>query len=65
MTEEQEKAIYLIGLFIGCGNDNNIEVARKCAINCVKQIIEACEYNNVEVYNTNWWNKVIEEIKNI
>lgn len=31
----------------------------------VDEIISACEYNNVEVWNTDWWNKVKEKIDKI
>jgi hypothetical protein len=37
--------------------------AKRCAILCCQKIIAACEFNYVESYNTDWWNKVIEEIK--
>jgi len=33
--------------------------------NCIDEIIEACEYNHVESYNTDWWNKVKEELENL
>ena len=37
--------------------------AKKCSVEAVNQIISACEYNNVESYNTEWWNEVITELK--
>lgn len=36
---------------------------KQCTLICVEEIISACEYNFVESYNTDWWNKVIEEIQ--
>lgn len=36
---------------------------KKCSIEAVNQIISACEYNNVESYNTEWWDEVITELK--
>ena len=35
----------------------------ECALICVDEIISDCEYNNVESYNTDWWNKVKDEIR--
>jgi hypothetical protein len=35
------------------------------ALICVDEIISACEYNNVESYNTDWWKKVKQEITNL
>lgn len=32
------------------------------AILIVDEIISACEYNNVESYNSDWWKKVKHEI---
>lgn len=32
---------------------------------CVDEIISACEYNNVESYNSDWWNKVKKEIQKL
>jgi len=32
------------------------------AIIAVDEVIAACEYNDVEVYNTDWWNEVKSEI---
>lgn len=29
------------------------------------EVIKACEYNHVEHWNTNWWNKVKEEINKL
>lgn len=43
---------------------NNLE-AIKCALISVDEIIKACEYNLVESNNTDWWNKVKAEIKNL
>ena len=42
---------------------HNKEEAIKCALICIEEIINACEYNYVEVYNTDWWNKVKQEVK--
>lgn len=38
---------------------------KMCVIKCIEEIISACEYNMVETYNTEWWNRVIEEVKNL
>ena len=39
--------------------------AKQCALVCVDEIISACEFNNVETHNTDWWNKVKQEINNL
>lgn len=31
----------------------------------IDDIISACEFNCVESWNTNWWNKVKEEVNNL
>lgn len=36
---------------------------KDCALICVDEIISACEHNYVESLNTDWWNKVKEEIE--
>lgn len=61
--EQQEKANYLIELFYrGCGLHTK---AKACALLCVDEIISACEFNNVETYNTDWWNKVKAELEKL
>lgn len=37
--------------------------AKSCSIIAVNEIIKACEYNNVESWNTDWWEEVKEELK--
>lgn len=37
--------------------------AKFIANNLIDEIISACEYNNVETWNTDWWNKVRNEIE--
>lgn len=69
----KEKAIELVDRFmlrIILNVQSNInfsvmESAKECAILSVDEIISACEYNNVEFYNTQWWNKVKEEINKL
>jgi len=39
--------------------------AKKCALIAVDEIINACEYNRVESYNTDWWEKVKIEINKL
>jgi hypothetical protein len=36
-----------------------------CALIAVDEVIDACEYNEVESYNTDWWNKVKQEIEQL
>lgn len=45
--------------------ENNKNVGIKCALICVDEIISACEYNHVEPWNTDWWNKVKQELENL
>lgn len=39
--------------------------AKQCALFTVDEVINACEYNNVEIYNTDWCNKVKQEIEKL
>lgn len=78
MTPQKEKAKELVELYkdyvhgyVGSSMLTNYEYpeqilkqAKKCALICVDQILEACEYNNVEHWNEDWWNKVKEDIEN-
>jgi hypothetical protein len=46
-------------------DDEEVEIENVLGI-CdliINEIISACEYNNVEIYNTDWWNRVRENIK--
>lgn len=38
---------------------------KKICINIINEIIDACEYNNVESWNTDWWNRVKSEINKV
>jgi len=38
--------------------------AKQCASIAVDEIINACEYNHVESWNTDWWEEVKKEITN-
>jgi hypothetical protein len=38
---------------------------KECAKICVDQIIEACEKNHADSYNTDWWLRVKAEIEKI
>jgi uncharacterized membrane protein YoaT (DUF817 family) len=63
----KEKAIELVGKYHKYANEldtywNITEDAKEYARIAVSEIISACEYNNVESYNTDWWNKVKVEI---
>jgi len=63
MEEHQIKARALAMSFLLIVKD--FELAKQCAIVSVKEIISACEYNNVESYNTDWWNKVESELQKL
>ena len=41
------------------------EQAKECALIAIDEVIDACEINMVESYNTDWWNKVKKEINNL
>ena len=40
-------------------------VIKQCALIAVDEIINACKYNLVESYNTDWWNEVKTEIEKL
>jgi hypothetical protein len=41
------------------------DMAKHCSIVAVDEVIDACEYNEVESYNTDWWNKVKQELEKL
>lgn len=41
------------------------QAGRDIALFVVDEIIAACEYNHVESYNTDWWDKVKKEIESL
>lgn len=41
-----------------CLDEEVKDHAKKCALITIDEIVSACEYNNVESLNTDWWNKV-------
>lgn len=67
-SEEKAKAKELIWdvlpLINGWESQEKTDLAKKIAVKTVDQIIDACEYNHVESWNTDWWNRVKEEIIN-
>jgi hypothetical protein len=67
MITEKEKAEELIDKYLWLQRKletlASFKYAQECAIINVKEIISACEYNHVESYNTEWWNRVIKEIE--
>ena len=42
-----------------------INNAKECAKMAIDEIIDACEYNSVESWNTDWWNKVKAKIDGV
>lgn len=70
-TKEEAYRLYL--KFFNYNRDNELEScvndpgwhAVNQAVMCVEEIITACDYNQVESWNRDWWNKVIEELKKI
>jgi hypothetical protein len=65
----KEKATELLWEYLpilnGWTSNEKTELAKKCAFVSIQAVIDACEYNNVETYNTDWWLKVREELKNL
>jgi len=64
----KEKAKELISKFTFLKtpeSDNKFYNPIQCALICVDEIINACEYNRVESYNTDWWEKVKIEINKL
>lgn len=59
----KEKAKDLVSKFENVSIDVDFEDAKDSALICVDEIISACECNNVESWNADWWNKVKQEIK--
>lgn len=68
MTPQKEKAKELISKFTFLSfpeSNSKFYNPKQSALIAVDEIISACEYNQVEKYNTDWWNKVKEEINNL
>jgi len=68
--DHREKAQELFNLFIDITEHQDAhwdtyEDAKKCACINIDQIIQACEYNHVETYNTDWWLKVKEAVQEL
>lgn len=67
--KEKAKELYnkFYSEFLQFDKDCNLSGRKKYAIKssllCVDEIIDACEYNHVETFNTDWWNKVKDEIR--
>lgn len=64
MCEKEKKAIELYEMFYFAPDEDGFHSQNKYrakvqSILCCKEIIKSCEYNNVESYNTNWWEGVI------
>jgi hypothetical protein len=64
----KEKAEELILKYLRIDNNTsewfNTHIAKQCALIAIDEVIDACEINMVESYNTDWWNKVKNEINN-
>lgn len=60
----KEKAIELVAKMKMYQYPSDVEIvmAKASAHIAVDEIISACEYNNVEVWNQHWWNDVKKEI---
>ena len=67
IIQKREKAEELFNKYydILFTSDFRDQEAKICAIEACKTAISACDYNNVESHNTDWYMGVIEEIKKI
>ena len=65
MKEIQKKARQLVKKFYQHSLYVPLDNAKKCAVICAEEVISSSKHNNVEVYNTDWWNKVIIEIRKV
>ena len=62
----KEQALYFFEAFNLLAETRITKMDRKVfSAFTIKQIINACEYNNVESHNTDWWNKVTEELNKL
>jgi hypothetical protein len=63
----KEKAKELVGKysFVYIQNYTSMFEVKQCALIAIDEIISACEYNHVEIYNTIWWNEVKQEIEKL
>jgi hypothetical protein len=54
-------------MFTNCNDGYTLplEIAKKCALIAVNEIIADCEYNHIEIHNSNWWHEVKSEIEKI
>lgn len=70
MTEQEQKAIEIYEMFYfapdedGFHSQNKYRAKVQAAL-CCNEIIKACEYNNVESYNSDWWRIVMQHISDI
>lgn len=62
----KEKAVELVEYFEdyvhNSPHGHHAQNTKACATKCVNEIITACEYNNVESWNSDWWIEVKLEI---
>ena len=70
MSEQEQKAEEIYEMFYFATDEDGFHSqnkyrAKSQAILCCNEIIKACEYNNVESYNSDWWKSVMQFINNI
>jgi hypothetical protein len=75
MSEQKLKALemckkYSCWSYAEWYDDKNNQIDRivqlkEIVCDVIDDIISACEFNYVEMWNTNWWNKVKEEVNNL
>ena len=63
MNNYEEKAKELLDKFFNITTNFNLvdygkQRAKDCASIAIDEIIFACEYNHVDSYNSDWWEKV-------
>ncbi len=70
MNEQEQKAKELYEMFYfapdqdGYHSQNKYRAKVQASL-CCNEIIKACEYNNVESYNSDWWKGVMQFISDI
>lgn len=70
MNEQKQKANELYEMFYfapdqdGFHSQNKYRAKIQASL-CCNEIIKACEYNQVESYNSDWWKGVMQFISDI
>jgi|688.fasta_scaffold2631857_1 hypothetical protein len=63
MTPKEKAEELLNKMKLGWMHSCTHFMAKKCVLITIDEVIDACEINMVESYNTDWWNKVKQELE--